>query len=794
MKIFSKTVYRPQGPVGREQELMEATQSKATSPRKLCALLFSAVLYLPLYLFAQSPKDISRWQTQAQNVTIIRDNWGIPHIYGKTDANAVFGLLYAQCEDDFKRVEMNYIEKLGRMSEVKGISSQYDDLLIRMVISSADAMADYKKAPAWLKKLLDAFADGINYYLYKNPGTKPALLNHFEPWYPLLWTDGSIGAINTAELDANDLKNLYSNGNAMAGGGKQSAVGPDCNRDQLAVRNERKRSTNTQAPAQTANCKLPTEEDPTGSNGLALSYKITASGNCMLYINPHVTFYFRPEVHMVSEEGLNVYGAVTWGQFFVYQGFNEHCGWMHTSSKVDAADSYIEKIKTKNNGWVYEYDGKERPVTEKKILLKYKRGEIISSKMFTVLYTHHGPVMGKKNGQYLSVRADNRLMNGLIQCWQRDKSNNFADFKKTLDLLGNISNNTVYADAEGNIAYWHGNRVPKRDNSYNWNQPVDGSTNATEWKGLHTMDQTIHIINPPNGWLQNCNSTPFTAAGKNSPLKKDYPAYMAPDDENFRGINAVRVLESGSSYTIPRLIAAGYDTRLSAFEILVPALIRAYESKFKPEDSSVMREPIALLKKWDFRTSENSIATTLAVEWGEWLLRDLKKPLTATHDSGFVEKVKSYAANANAEDIVGSFLGTITGLITKYGKWNIPWGEINRFQRVSSDIDQQYKDDQPSIPVGFAGSTWGMLPSYASQYFPGTTKRYGVNGNSFICAVEFGKRIKAKSLLAGGESGDPASKHFNDQMEMYAKGKFKDVLFYKEDVLQHVEKTYHPGE
>src|SRR5450755_2581874 len=136
------------------------------------------ILLLPLQLFAQfSKEEISRWQQEAKQVTIIRDNWGIPHIYGKTDADAVFGLLYAQCEDDFKRVEMNYIEKLGRMAEVKGESALYNDLLIRLVIDSGDAMADYKKCPLWLQTLMNAFADGINYYLYKHPAVKPALLN-----------------------------------------------------------------------------------------------------------------------------------------------------------------------------------------------------------------------------------------------------------------------------------------------------------------------------------------------------------------------------------------------------------------------------------------------------------------------------------------------------------------------------------------------------------------------------------------------------------------------------------------
>jgi acyl-homoserine lactone acylase PvdQ len=719
-------------------------------------------ILLPLQLFAQpfSKTEINRWQQQAQHVNIIRDNWGIPHIYGKTDADAVFGLLYAQCEDDFKRVEMNYIEKLGRMSEVKGESSLYADLLIRMIIDSTEAIADYNKAVPWLKKLLDAYADGINYYLYKNPATQPLLLNRFKPWYPLLWTDGSIGAISTGGVTENDIRHFYEGNN-----------------------NE------------TGKTVTPEEEIVTGSNGFAFAPKITASGNAILYINPHVTFYFRPEVHMVSEEGLNVYGAVTWGQFFIYQGFNEHCGWMHTSSAVDVADLYAEKIVKKNNGWVYEYDNSLKPVKEKIISLGYRDGNIIRSKTFTAFYTHHGPVMAKRKGQWISVQSHNRSMTGLIQSWQRTKAKNFDEYKKVMGLLSNTSNNTMYADAEGNIAYWHGNFIPVRDTTYDWSRPVDGSIKATEWKGLHTVDQSVHSYNPSNGWLQNCNSTPFTVAGINSPKKENYPSYMAPDGENFRGINAVRVLDKEKKYTLDKVISAGYDSYLSAFEKLVPALITAYEKTGNNTDKDI-EEAISVLKKWDFHCSVNSIATTIAIEWGTKLIPKMVK--SADEDEyQYVDQVTRtgrFIEKAKPEDLLQPLSLVLQELRNKFGSWQIQWGDINRYQRISSAIDQKYDDDQPSIPVGFASSTWGMLPSYSASYFPGTKKRYGVNGNSFICAVEFGKKIKAKSLLAGGESGNPLSKHFNDQMEMYSKGQFKDVLFYKEDVLKHVERNYHPGE
>ena len=631
----------------------------------------------------------------------------------------------------------------------------YNDLLIRLVIDSADAVKDYNNAPTWLRKLCNSFADGINYYLYKNPLAKPALLNRFKPWYPLLWTDGSIGAISTADINVNDLRNFYSG-----------------------------------EPSVSINKNI--EEELTGSNGLAFSPKITESGNAILYINPHVTFYFRPEVHMVSEEGLNAYGAVTWGQFFVYQGFNEHCGWMHTSSAVDAADTYIEKISKKENGWVYEYDGKEKPVIQKRILIKAKKGSGIETTNINALFTHHGPIMAKRDGQWISVKADNRIMNGLVQCWQRTKAKNFADFKKTLDLKGNISNNTVYADAEGNIAYWHGNRIPARDTKYDWTKAVDGSISATEWKGYHSIGETVLSINPTNGWLQNCNSTPFTVAGVNSPKRENYPSYMAPDGENFRGINAVRVLSEENKYTIDKVIKAGYDKRLSAFETLVPALISSFEKNVHGNDTlyNKLHEAISILRAWDFRCGENSIATTLAIEWGQKISQAINR--SAGKDQ--VDKTKNFSASAKANELLQPLLATIDDLQNKFGRWQIPWGEINRLQRISGDIDNKFDDSKPSLPVGFASSQWGMLPSFVSRTFAGTKKRYGYNGNSFICAVEFGKKIKARSLLMGGESGNENSTHFFDQGLMYSQGRFKDVLFYKEDVMKHVEKMYHPGE
>ncbi len=714
---------------------------------------------LPFSLFAQqfSATEIATYQAQAKKVTIIRDNWGIPHVYGKTDADAVFGLLYAQCEDDFKRIELNYIEKLGRLSEINGEKDIFNDLQIRLLIDTAEAMADYQKAQPWLKSLLNAQAAAINFYLHKHPEVKPALLNRFKPWYPLLWTDGSIGAINTANLTIGELKKFYS-----------GDFTPTAYRKVI-------------------------KDQQSGSNGFAFAPSITESGNAMLYINPHTTFYFRPEVQMQSEQGLSVYGAVTWGQFFIYQGFNEFCGWMHTSNNVDIADMYAEKVSKTAKGLFYEYDKKLLPLGQKKISVKYKEGSATKTKIFNTYFTQHGPIMAIRDGKWISLKSKNRNTASLIQSWVRTKSKSFEDYQKAMDLKANASNNTVYADAKGNIAYWHGNFIPIRDPKFNWGNVVDGSISATAWKGLHPVKESVHVYNPSNGWLQNCNSTPFSVAGANSPKKENYPPYMAPDGENFRGVNAVRLLNQPTKYTLDKVIATGYDTYLPAFAILVPALVKAYEQLPQSDPLLIeLKEPIAILKDWDYHCNENSVAATLAFDWAQLLIPNIQRVYIDQGEKDQVQNTIEFAAKARPNEVLEPLKAVLANLTKRFGKWNMPWGEVNRFQRLTGAINEKYDDAQPSLPVGFGSAMWGQLPSFRSGSYH-TNKRYGTSGNSFVCVVEFGSKIKAKSILAGGNSGDPKSKHFNDQALMYSKGQFKDVLFYKEDVVKNAERTYQPG-
>lgn len=703
-----------------------------------------------------SAQEIQRWEAQAKQIEIIRDNWGIPHIYGKTDADAVFGMLYAQCEDDFARLERNYLDATGQMAAAFGEQYLYQDLRARMFLDSLEAKVHFEASPEWLKKLCYAFADGINYYLYTHPDVKPDLITKFQPWMPFTFSEGSIGGDITS-ISLQGIEAFYAND-------KTSFI----------------------------DTRRPLEEAPTGSNGFAVAPSKSLSGNALFLINPHTSFYFRSELHVNSEEGLKAYGASTWGQFFIYQGFNEYCGWMHTSSKADVIDDYQETVEQRNNKYFYKYGNEWRPVTEKKVVLSFKTATGLKEKAFTTYRTHHGPIIRSEGDKWIAVSLMERPLDALQQSYLRTKSKGYKDFKKTMNIRTNSSNNTVFADSKGNIAYWHGNFMPKRNPAYDYNGLIDGSNPMTDWNGLHKTREMIHVKNPATGWIQNCNATPFTVSGSASPKKEDFPVYMAPDLENFRGINAVRVLSREQKFTLDKLVAAANDPYLAAFKKLIPDLVKAYNESGNRSDTE-LREAIEMLKSWNMEYGEASIPTTLAIVWGETMLSVLqsvdfnkRKPFELFDDQ-IISLISS-------EDKVKALKTAMQEIQSDFGTWKKPWGEINRFQRLTGKIEETYNDDLPSIPVGFTSSTWGSLAAFRTSNHSNTNKRYGISGNSFVAVVEFGKKLVARTVVSGGQGSVPGTRHFVDQAEMFCKGAFKTAYYYKEDVLKNKEKQYHPGQ
>jgi acyl-homoserine lactone acylase PvdQ len=463
---------------------------------------------------------------------------------------------------------------------------------------------------------------------------------------------------------------------------------------------------------------------------------------------------------------------------------------MHTSGYADVADLFIEKIEKRNESLFYQYDGKLFPLKRKQVTITYKTGDAFKQQLFTAYATQHGPVLGSRNGEWLSLKENNRSLAALTQSWLRTKTKGFEDFKKIMGIRSNSSNNTVFADDKGNIAYWHGNFIPRRNKQYDYSLPVDGTTSATDWKGIHSLDEIVHVYNPKTGWIENCNSTPFTVSGESSPHKENYPPYMATEGQNFRAINAIRLLKDANNLTVEKVVTVGYSHYLSAFEVLLPPLLKAYDDLSATDSmKQFLKEPIELLRSWDKKSSANSIASAIAIEWAYRMAQKASPANYRFNDP--VGQMQSTITNTSAMEKLNLLAETLNDLQKRFGSWRIPWGEVNRYQR---NAENKFDDNKPSFPVGLAAGTWGSIPSFATTRFPNTNKRYGVSGNSFIACVEFGKKVKAKSVITGGQLFDPSSKHFIDQAEMFIKGQFKDVLFYKEDVLKHAEKKYHPGE
>ncbi|NVJ46086.1 MAG: acylase [Cytophagia bacterium] len=716
-------------------------------------LYFLFVLALVFSCQSGPQTVVEKWEEQASQVEIIRDNFGVPHIYGKTDADAVFGMLYAQCEDDFPRVERNYYWAIGRLAEVEGEQALYSDLRARLYMTINEAKAHYENAPDWLKDLCQAYADGINYYLHTHPEVRPKVITRFEPWMPMFFFEGSIGG---------DIESVSTRGiSSFYGQNGQVAMSELTEKQDLF-------------------------EEPRGSNGFAIAGEHTASGNAMLLINPHTSFYFRGESQVVSEEGLNAYGATTWGQFFIYQGFNEKNGWMHTSTRVDFKDDFLETVEERDGMLQYKYGDEWRDLWTSEVTLKYKDGDEMKERTFPMYRTHHGPITGKIGDQWVATALNWEPVDALIQSFIRTKTNNHEEFWEMMRIRRNSSNNTVYADANGNIAYYHGDFIPKRDPQFDYSRPVDGANPQTDWQGMHELEDIITIVNPANGWIQNCNSTPFTAAAEFSPKQEDYPFYMAPDEENFRGVHAVRVLSRANDLTLDGLIDLAYDPYIPAFERTIPGLISALDKNSVKKRQ--LKEAYDILKAWDFATGKESIAMTIAQFYGNAYYRSGQMPRQGNGMERF-EYLGNGLADAKKIEILETALKNIED---DFGTWKLPWGEYNRFQRLSGDIDLKYDDDQPSIGVGMASGRWGALASFGANAHD-TKKIYGSSGNSFIAVVEFGDKVKAKSMLAGGQSGDPSSPHFYDQAQRYADVEFKDVAFYKEDVLAKAEETYHPG-
>lgn len=686
-----------------------------------------------MFFVTQTIASISDEKT-ARQVTIYRDTYGVPHVFGKTDATTVFGFAYAQAEDYFWLLEDNYIRAIGRASEVYGEQTLESDRLNSALEIPKLAQAEYRRLDAHTRSICDAFAAGLNYYLQKNPQVKPRLINKFEPWHPLAFIR----------------YNYYQNGFARA---------PELRPFNL----------------QTAQVDR-AEGANQGSNGWVISPAKSATGNAMLFINPHLPFFGAGQVyegHVHSEQGWNFTGYTRFGFPFPYVGHNENGGWVSTDNAADLADVYAETFDDSARPLAYRYGNSYRMATERIAEIKVKTANGFETRKFTLRRTHHGPVISVRDGKSLAIRMAKFEDDGWLREWfEMTKAKSPNELKRAMTPLNMNFGNVMYADRQGNTFYLYNGAVPRRNPKFDWRQPVDGSNPATEWQGYHTIDELPQLTNPKSGWMQNCNNTPFLLNDTDNPNPKDFPNYLVREGDNLRGAVSRKILAVKSKFTFAEWSKLAFDNYVIGTENSLPALLTALKKRLENSENSTLRDAFTELSNWNHRSTTDSVAMTLFSLWRDKLGNN-QTPTDEARATALEEVLKT--------------------LNQDFGTWRVGWGEISRLQRIDESTGETFNDNNPSVSVpGVNGADGAVFTFYARQ-IQGQKRRYGTNGATYISVVEFAPKVKALSVHVFGSSGNPKSEHFMDQSPLYVRGEFKPAWFTLEEIKANLEKAYHPG-
>jgi penicillin amidase len=717
-------------------------------PRRLLASL--AALQVFLAPVQRIPAAEGKAKEIAWAVTIYRDGYGVPHVFGPTDASCVFGFAYAQAEDNFAHLEDNFIRALGRAAEVHGEEALRDDQLARALEIPRLAREEYGRTSPRMRTLLDAYAAGLNYFLARNPQVRPQLLRRFEPWYPLAL-----------------LRFKYYQGEFVGYAG----LNP---RDLRVAVEER--------PA----------ERPQGSNTWAIGPGRSATGHAMLLINPHISFFGLAqyyEGHLHSQEGWNLSGVTRYGFPFPYMGHNEVLGWSHTDNYPDHGDLYIETFDDPANPLAYRYGNGHRLATQWTEGIGVKTAKGIATRRFTFRKTHHGPILSAHEGKPVAVKLAKIAEGGWLDQWyEMGKARSLAQFKAALRRVAIPYMNIMYADRDGNIFYVYNGVVPRRSTKFDWRRPVDGSDPETEWKGFHSFEELPQVTNPASGFLQNCNSTPFATTASGNPERASFPVYMiGPEGDTPRAQVSRQILSGQEKFTFAEWTRAAVDTRVLAAEKQIPGLIEEWE-RLRQADAGraeALAPLIEELRGWNRVSRTDSVAMTLFVEW---FFREPDAP------AGAAAKAEPWEQVRRLEEVRRHLEQT-------WGTWRVAWGEVNRLQRTHWSGAEPFSDARPSLPVagapGYLGIVFNFYPP-GTDFVPGPAggrkRHYGTWGNSYVSVVEFGPAVRARSVVYFGQSGDPSSKHYFDQAPLYAQGDFKPAWFTLPEITAHLERAYHPGE
>jgi len=674
----------------------------------------------------------------ARTVTIYRDTYGVPHVFGRTDESTVFGFAYAQAQDNFWRVEENFIFALGRASELYGERTLDEDRLNHALEIPRLAREEYARMDRHMRSLCDAYAAGLNYYLARHPEVRPRLLTKIEPWYTLAFIR----------------YNYYQNGFAHD-------------------RNLRRITLQTAAIADDL-------KEHTGSNGWVIGPSKSATGHAMLFINPHLPFFGPGQVyegHVHSDEGWNFTGYTRFGFPLPYVGHNENGGWVSTDNAADLTDVYLETFDDPARPLAYKYGKEYRLATERVEEIRVKTPTGLETRKFTMRKTHHGPILASQDGKLLALRMAKFESDGWLREWyDMTRANSLAAMRRAMTPLNMLFGNVMYADRQGNTWYLYNGAVPRRDPRFDWTQPLDGSDPATDWQGYHTIDELPQLTNPKTGWMQNCNTTPFLLTSEGNPDPKQFPKYMVQESDNPRGAISREILAGKPTFTFEEWTRVAFDTRVMSAGKRLPGLLAELKHRLNnfqrtaSQEEERLREVYYELSDWDQRSTNNSVAMTIFSLWHDRVTRD--------------ENMNAYLA----------LIDTLNALQRDFGTWRVKWGELTRLQRIDESKDEDFSDAKPSLAVSGVNGNDGAVFTFYATPERGQKRRYGVAGGTYISVVEFGPKVRALSIHTFGASGDPKSKHYMDQAALYARREFKPAWLTLNEIKANLESSYHPGE
>ncbi len=709
-----------------------------------------------------SPPNAER--SQSTQVTIFRDEWGIPHIYGPTDASVVFGAAYAQAEDNWWQVEDNFVRAIGRGAELYGEGALLDDYLVRGLEIARRSIDEYEHAPEQLRVLYDAYAAGFNHFLEEHPGVERRILDVVEPWHTLALIRFKYH--HNEYLGYAGLRRSHSQ-RSLERGLSETSGGGDFG---MAFS-----TRDLPSSAWPAGSVSPNGERSLGSNEWALAGSRAASGYPMLLINPHVSFFGLStyyELHLESDEGLSFSGQTRFGFMLPYMGNSNLLGWAYTDNYGDHGDLYLEQLNEQETAYLYGDGWRELHSWTKSISVLTEDG--LESMVFQFAKTHHGPILGiTEDGEPLAVRLAKLDEGGWFEQWYgMMRAQSLDEWRASLELLNVPYMNTMYADREGNILYVYNHAIPRRSLEYDWSEPVDGTDPGTEWNGYHSLHELPQFLNPESGYLQNTNSDPFLATDGIEVGRDNFPEYMVGSEtDNRRAQNSRRVLRQLNDITLDDFARAVLNTRLIAADEWLDGLFAAFEELQRRDGAAAAKlaQPIAALRRWNREATKASVGTTLFVLW-----------------AGSVNPGRT----TDTERWLDALTEVVEELESDWGTWEVPWGNINRIQRPDAAGLLPFDDSLRSLPVDGAPGWLGSVFTFHSSKAESGRRRYGEHGNSFVKVVEFTPSVSARSIFVFGQSGDPESPHYFDQAELYSASQFKPSWFSRQDVEAHTERSY----